>query len=207
MRIAFSLNTDGGDSQLFSQGMNKPRRNSTSLLLLVALTLNVFPATAVLGMSLCLIYVLVNRQHVISLKKEDFKFIKAVSQPIFYLLVMGVIVGMAYQNDLYDLGKDAYFFLKVLAYLLFAFVLYKKNHIDVITRTFTWFGVGLSVGYLATLGVYFAAGWVDVSTVDAYRWSIPYLPYDAIISITLLLAFPQNGILGRPPFLCVFLET
>lgn len=192
---------------MFRQRTNRPPRNSTSLWLFVALTLNVFPATAALGMSLCLIYVLVNRQHVIRLKKEDFKFIKAISQPVFYLLVMGVIVGMANQNGLYDLGKDAYFFIKVLAYFLFAFVLYKKNGIDVIVRTFVWFGVGLSAGYLATLGVYFAAGWVDVSTIDAYRWSIPYLPYDAILSIALLLAFPQRGILGRHPYFFVFLQA
>lgn len=166
------------------------------------MALNVLPLTAVLGVSFCLFYVLLNIKIFIRTSKADWFFLTQLTAPLVLMLFIGLVVGIQHHNGTYDVLKDAYFFVKVLIYILFAYVFFRKNSPIVIIHSFVWFGVAVSIVYVFLLLGFIVFGLIDTSSVDHYRKSIPDLPYDPLISITLLLfVMPRLGVIGRHPHL------
>lgn len=179
-----------------------------SLILLTVLALNVISSTVLLSVALCSVFVLLNTQTIAYLTKRHFAFLSQLAAPLAMMLLIGLIVGLTKHNVIYDVFKDAYFFLKVIIYIFFAYVLFKKNNAAKLINTFAWFGIGASVLYAVLLISFISDGAIDVSSVDRYRKTIPDLPYDPLLSIiTLLFVMPRMGLLGRYPVLFSTLQS
>ena len=186
---------------------NKKQVSKVSLLLFVVLSLNIFPVTVFIGMSLCMAYILLNIGCIVRMPRTDFEFLTSLTCPILIMLAVGLIVGLTEHNDLYEIFKDTYYFIKVIIYLFFGYVYFKKCELDTIIKTFAWFGFSASIIYIVLLSVYVDIGIVDTSSVDGYRKSIPELSYDPLLSIALLLfVTPQKSVLGKFPHFFSFLQ-
>lgn len=102
-------------------------------------------------------------------------------------LIIGVVQGILFHNDLYAFFKDGFIFFSLFVLCVFAYILARTVNVTGLYSIISKFGICAAICYVILILIYWQLGWVDNSSAYSFGKTTPPLLYETALAFGFIL--------------------